>query len=485
MSTSRPAEPRAMMPLALIHPGSKVSGLAALLVLLMVLHGLLYTALIPPWQGPDEPKHFEYLRLLYEKRHLVSLADTDPLLQEAIVNSMSDHDFWRLGFWDPSAQPSRQGPFYEIWWDSPTLLHRPPLYYLALLPAEAAVAGQPIEVQLYVARLVSLLMGVLTVLLAYRTAQAIFPGRPRLATAVGGFVALQPVFAFISGTMNSDNLVNLLCAFLFYLLAVTFWQGLSWGRILGIALAVGLALVTKRTTFFVVPLIALAWPAYALSREGRERRRWLLVSAVGIVAALIAGVVVWQVPAWQQQMAQGFVVLLDRYLFNGPGQTGAILARFQSPEIVPLLWSYLVFLFESFWARFGWMTVRLDDAWYVALLVVTALSVLGLAVAAVRRRMVVAGWQKGIFLVYALGITLAVGSSLAFQTIYTAYWSPPQGRYFFSVLTPIALFYVLGLRALVPGRLRPLAVPVSLVALALFDVLCLLGYVVPYFYGNP
>lgn len=39
----------------------------ALLIALALLKGILYTAITPPWQAPDEPKYLEHLWLVHEK----------------------------------------------------------------------------------------------------------------------------------------------------------------------------------------------------------------------------------------------------------------------------------------------------------------------------------------------------------------------------------------------------------------------------------
>ena len=41
--------------------------LVSLFLFAVVARGVVALTL-PPWQGPDEPKHFEYVRLLVEKR---------------------------------------------------------------------------------------------------------------------------------------------------------------------------------------------------------------------------------------------------------------------------------------------------------------------------------------------------------------------------------------------------------------------------------
>ena len=62
----------------------------------------------------------------------------------------------------------------------------------------------------HLARLVNLLFGALTVWLTWRTARAIWPGRPALATGSAAFVAFNPMFLYIQSSVHDDALVNLL-----------------------------------------------------------------------------------------------------------------------------------------------------------------------------------------------------------------------------------------------------------------------------------
>jgi hypothetical protein len=57
--------------------------------LLALVRGLLYVALIPPWQGPDEAGHFESVRLFAELGRIPGRADVSPTLEREIVDSMA------------------------------------------------------------------------------------------------------------------------------------------------------------------------------------------------------------------------------------------------------------------------------------------------------------------------------------------------------------------------------------------------------------
>src|SRR4051794_15065345 len=84
------------------------------LILSFALASRLAMALfIPPWQGPDEPKHFEYPRLLIDlrtqlwaERRILNLGDASPVLEYVIIESMAEHDFWEyIGQPTPAVLP--------------------------------------------------------------------------------------------------------------------------------------------------------------------------------------------------------------------------------------------------------------------------------------------------------------------------------------------------------------------------------------------
>src|SRR3990172_3278888 len=165
--------------------GARPDFLLVIILALALIRGVLYASVVPPWQTPDEPKHFEYVALLQDKGRLISHEDADPVLQREIISSMRSYDFWKFGYANGPEATSRS--FQDIWKDSPTQLHRPPLYYLIVSPFYRLALDMPVDFQLYVVRLVSVLLGVLTVLMVFLAARTIFPRDRLLAPASAGF----------------------------------------------------------------------------------------------------------------------------------------------------------------------------------------------------------------------------------------------------------------------------------------------------------
>jgi hypothetical protein len=145
----------------------------------------------------------------------------------------------------------------------------------------------------------------------------------------------------------------------------------------------------------------------------------------------------------------------------------------------------LRFTFESFWARFGWLTLPVGQVWYDALLGGCALALAGLAVAALR-------WWRWPDSRPVAGRTLAVLglAALATSTMallpYLAGALPqewPQGRYLYPAVLPLALLLTLGVRAWLPDRLAAPGLLAVVAGLAAFDTVCLVGHLLPHYYG--
>ena len=71
---------------------------------------------------------------------------------------------------------------------------------------------------IHLIRFLSVLMGAGTVYLGYRLLLEIWPERWGLALAAAALTAFNPMFLFISGAVNNDNLAMLLCALGIWLL---------------------------------------------------------------------------------------------------------------------------------------------------------------------------------------------------------------------------------------------------------------------------
>jgi hypothetical protein len=158
------------------------------------------------------------------------------------------------------------------------------------------------------------------------------------------------------------------------------------------------------------------------------------------------------------------------------------------PEALAAYRYYAKTAFETFWARFGWYNIYIDTILYSLLASCSLLAFGGLClllVRAIRGQSQLTGWQKQALVFYALAMLLAIGIGVGARI---RYWDmesfgAPHGRYLYPVVLPIATLFTLGLRELVAVPYRQLWLGGWLCGLILFDVVCLVKYIVPFYYG--
>src|SRR5690349_24720950 len=97
-STARPAAPALPAARAYDRADRSARALLGLLLPLALLHGLLYLAIVPPWQHYDEPTHFEYARLIALWGRQPGINETDLTTNREIADSMYRFRFWPPGF---------------------------------------------------------------------------------------------------------------------------------------------------------------------------------------------------------------------------------------------------------------------------------------------------------------------------------------------------------------------------------------------------
>jgi len=446
------------------------------LAALAVLHGLLWAAVMPPWQNPDEPKHLEYVRLLAARGDALAFATedeaADPALQRAILASMDRHRFWWFGRapgYQPGPLPER---FRDVWpLGTHTAYYRasPAYYWLA---ARLQPAG--LEAGLYAARLLSVLLGAAAVVATGAAARALFPDDPLARYGAPALVALHPMVAAVNATASPDALVGLLAALAWLLACRALAHGATPARLVLLATVLSAAVLVKRTALALLPAVALAvfWPVLA---AGRRRLPALLAGTAALAAC--AGLA-WLAWAGMDEPARWTV---QRYLFNEPDQPARILGVLRNPEAWPHMADYLRRIHDGYWGVFGWEAVRYPRAAYGVLLAAGIAASAGVLARAARGDLDQA--QRGAVVAAGAAVLAMALAAVAFFASYlaTPFAQPPQGRYLVIAAPMAALWLAVGLGAWVPSGRRARAAAVLIAALAAVDGLVLFGLVAPYF----
>ncbi len=446
-----------------------------LLIALSLAHSLLYLALTPPWQGPDEPRHFQYVQLMRDLGRVPSAADARAAvgLQSDVYRSLTEQRFWELR--EHRSPPAGENPdaaaasleMRRLLLVAPV---EPPLFYALCGVFLRPFRSASMLTQLYVLRLWSAVFGAVLVGLAYVAAGSLWPAdrRPRALAAL--FVVFLPMQAFMSGVFNSDGLADLWAAGVFAFLV---WIGLRGGspvRWVGLTACLALAVATKRTTLFLVPLVALSlW--WIVPGPIRHRRAWWWLALAGGVCGVAVGGTLLATSG--SMAAWSTLEPLRTWIASSQPTLVAVVVHFSVSVMLQ---------FASFWADFGWMNVPLDVGWYAGLAVLSLVALAGWVRFGRRARRggqdSAAAWT--LWRMVTLAAVLVVLQSIALMVVRNR---PQQGRYLFTAIVPLAIAFTAGLLEWIPDRARPAFGVAWVVVLAGFDLVCVVGYALPFFYA--
>lgn len=488
----RPAPPRRIVQEKEL---AQIRALPVLLSIITLALGLIYLAVIPPWGGPDEPRHFEYVALLQLKGRLVSWADITPSVMDEIIRSMDSVNYWNWGVsvWKRTTPGELPKDFEEIYPQAAHQLHQPPLAYLLYLLPYKLFLNSPIRTQLYAMRLVSILLDILAVLAAYYAGRELFRRADgtidtTMALAIPVFIMLLPQHLFLHSIVMNDHLAEVALAWMLMILTRTFRLGLSLPRVLGMLVLLAIGIATKRDALYGVAILGFAFLVYMFVRWGGGRlttkqKSLRLAGTVLVLSLGAAGAVfVWNWLVVHQPKYVDYVLRL--FLFLPSEQFPFQLdARIIQPAAFPLYASYLKYVFLSTWGHFGWMNITLGVQAYYGFALLCVAAFIGLGWFVVRDFSKLLAWQRGTLIVYGFSVLTALFLIVALQVRYwdLGWGGDPQGRYLFPVFIPLATLFLLGTRAFVPRAYYKVWFGVLVGAMILYNIIVLGFFIIPFY----
>jgi 4-amino-4-deoxy-L-arabinose transferase-like glycosyltransferase len=261
-----------------------------------VLNGVAWSIITPPFQGRDEPDHFAYVQQLAQTRTLPrSVASTSSRFspEEELVLSELDYAGVRLkpqiaaissvAEQQALTRAIKSGVSQTGSGDAGVATSEPPLFY-AIETVPYAIGQGNILTQLELMRLLGALMAGVTVLMIFLFLRELLPGAPWAATAGALCVALQPLFGFMSGSLNPDTMLYAVSAAVFYCLARGFRRGFTRHLAVAIGLLSAVGFSTK-LNFIGLGLGVFLGLILLSVREARSKGRAAYLSfaiAVGI-----------------------------------------------------------------------------------------------------------------------------------------------------------------------------------------------------------
>ncbi len=439
---------------------------------------VLYAIVIPPWQGYDEANHFEYVAALAASPPGTLATTSDKGIQQRIIGSLNDFYFWELS----ELPPGRPGAstFAEVSSVQPApsfVGQRPPLYYFVVSLPLRFLGIESILSQLYVARLASIVFGLLTIILIYRCAGIVFVGKERTWFAIGtaAFAGCHPQFSYFSSVVNSDGLAILVTTTAGLVLLGAIRKGFGPGRLTAVFLLTVLALVTKSSALITVPLVVVAY--FIGERPG------LSIPRVATRTFFLSGLLVLLLMAFFTVVGAYHLEALLQMSQRTAGITKHFVSSVSQVFMVPTFEQFrsLSIVFVSFWFSYGQMVFKMTPGWYLFLGLLSLFSLLGLIRILnplMRKREGLDTDLRSVYFLLAFLILALLGILARFGTA-----SPEvQGRHLFVALPAISILFTLGICGAVPVRYRQLALQCLATFMLFLNALSFFGYLVPIFY---
>jgi hypothetical protein len=300
------ASPRERPSTAMRAALGRVPAAAWMCALIAFLNASAWSLIMPPFQGRDEVDHFAYVAQIAETGTLPSNGKAEGVYSREETRVLEGLHYYKVRF-TPSRSAISSLAEQRILSED---LHahfslkgsgeagvatpEPPLYY-ALQTIPYFLGRGNMLTQLQLMRLFGALMGAATALLSFLFLREALP-RVRWAATIGALcVALQPQFAFMSGSVNPDVLTFTLSAAALLCLARAFRRGLTRRLAVALGLLVAAGLMTKLN--FIGFALGVFVGLFALgvreARTGGGRGLFAvgLAGALALAPALLYGLV--------------------------------------------------------------------------------------------------------------------------------------------------------------------------------------------------
>ena len=248
------------------------------ILLLRFLHGLIYVFMIPLWWHHEEPGHFEYVWLAAHRDEWPQVGEYDNGLRRQIAESMFASGQENL--FNVSPRSLDDDPIYI---GGSPVGRKAVYYWLVSLPIKL-LSGQSVVVQLYVARLISLGLFLVSLWLAWLFMGELVHKNHPLKWMVPFSLALLPGYLDNMTSVHDDVLGAVVATLFLWLSVRAIKKGFSILTFIGWATSIVLCFYSRETT---VPLVFLA-PFVPLFRM-LKRKTYPVMAVVFLFAGIIVG----------------------------------------------------------------------------------------------------------------------------------------------------------------------------------------------------
>ncbi len=472
----------------------------AVILIAFVALGITYALVTPVFEASDELWHYPMVRHLADGNSLpvqvFDPAQAGPWKQEASQPPLYYYLGAGLTFWidtDDIQQVRRLNPHV----DNGVITADGNINLVVHDPALSPWQGTLLAVR--IVRVASVLMGMVTVYLTYHIARLVAPQRPEVALGAAAINAFTPMFLFISGAVNNDNLAIMLASLALFMMLRFVRMSHQMGtdkawpvQWLWLGVVIGLATLTKEGTLGLIPMafgtaMIHTWQRRASAKNSPGGREGATTpSQLGTV--IFHGLGYFLLALLPAVLIAGWWYYRNYVLYGdwlGWNAFIAVLGQRPQPATLAQLWDERWGFLASYWGLFGGVNVPMPGWIYAILNMLLLLSVPGFLVYMWRR--ISYWWQTrskrearpgeivdSLFEFVAANFALIVCLLFTLAVVYglvnwaTTTWSS-QGRLAFTAISTLSTLLALGLFGWLPrmpARLAAGAVGIFMFAVA-------------------
>lgn len=393
------------------------------LVVAFIALALVYSVVTPIFEGPDEIWHYAFADHLANGGGLPVFDAAQP------ATFLRNGAHPPLYYWSIAAliAPIDRGDFpteYRFNLANPLITKggqsdRPNLF---IHTAREDFPYQNATLAVHIARLISVILGAITMIGVWFVARRLLRGNDRLALIATALAAFVPQFVYGVATINNDALAAAAATWTLY--ALLRWlddRSIKWSIVTGVLL--GITLLSKIGMIALVPLPALAMLFASRMTRDSLRRVLVLGALIYFIAFLVAGW--WYLRNWS--------------LYGDPLAWREWQALVGAGRVPPTPLDFIrdmIGLFGTFWADFS---LRVDRMLWPIFGVMVIVALIGLIRRAIKRDWPALDRVGVIIALVWFGLLLASAVRYSFN-IYNIH-----GRLLYPAMAAIGVTLVLGL----------------------------------------
>jgi hypothetical protein len=440
--------------------------LIGLVWLFSIAQGFLFIISTPQWEGFDEAFHYAYIQEFAETGKLPIYGKT--LLSKEVtasfslvplstpVNSNMGNrytslgDYWRL---PESVRKERETSLKNIPHEFRVIsdesgdarpnyeAQHPPLYYLLCLPIYRLFSGSDLPTMVFALRIFSLLIGSLTIWIAFGLADGI---------VIPITISLLPMFISTVARISNDSLGVTLYSLLVWL-TLKYWRsGGTYRLALYAGIAAGLGLLTKAYFLTAVPVLVII----VLVIGFRKKTAGLAIKHLAVLFSTIIVIACW----WYLRNYRLYGTISGLFVLDS---STSLMDYFRYCFVVPWRSGINTIFRELIWTGNSSFTSLSKTIYYIAYLL-AAVSLIGLIKIYSKVHVQNESTEKETLNVM-MAFIFFFGTGLLYQML-ESFISMQQivtgGWYLYATIIPIIILLCKGIGALWPSinRYVPLAI---------------------------